>query len=57
MKIQLLALRSDDGVAAGVGERTWRAVELGSASALAQAARDGDGAGCDGRPSDSDGGE
>ena len=52
-----LASRSDDGVAAGFGERTRRTVELGSAPALAQAARQGDGAGCDGRPSDSGGGE
>jgi hypothetical protein len=52
-----LALRSDDGVAADVGERTRRAMELWSASAPAEAARDEDDAGCDGRPADFGGGE
>jgi hypothetical protein len=56
MTMQPLASRSDDGMATGVGERTRRAMELGSASALAEAARDGDDAGCDGRPSDFGGG-
>jgi len=32
-------------------------MELGSTPAIAQAAKDGDRAGCDGRPSDSGGGE